>query len=98
MPCSVGDPVNKTLLTILVQKVDDPTEKLFVFFPEDEKVGVKPIRNYLESMKEEQVRRAIVVVAKVSRWSFLTQDRWVGLGWVGFISFCRISRPLRGKR
>ena len=58
--------MNKTLLTILVQKVDDPTEKLFVFFPDDEKVGVKPIRNYLESMKDEQVRRAIVVVAKVS--------------------------------
>lgn len=27
-----------------VEKIDDPSDNLFVFFPEDTKVGVKPIR------------------------------------------------------
>lgn len=32
------------MMTILVEKIDDPSDNLFVFFPEDTKVGVKPIR------------------------------------------------------
>jgi len=32
------------------------------FFPEDLKVGVKPIRRYCERMKDEGVQRAIIVV------------------------------------
>jgi len=38
--------ISRELLTIHVQKKDDPTEQLFVFFPDDPKVGVKPIRKY----------------------------------------------------
>jgi len=34
------------MMTILVEKIDDPSDNLFVFFPEDTKVGVKPIRKY----------------------------------------------------
>eukprot|EP00276_Gloeochaete_wittrockiana_P010993 CAMPEP_0184656204 /NCGR_PEP_ID=MMETSP0308-20130426/15956_1 /TAXON_ID=38269 /ORGANISM="Gloeochaete witrockiana, Strain SAG 46.84" /LENGTH=171 /DNA_ID=CAMNT_0027093205 /DNA_START=162 /DNA_END=677 /DNA_ORIENTATION=- len=49
-------------LTILVQKKDNPTDQLFVFFPEDSKVGVKPIRKYVDRMNEEKVDRAILVV------------------------------------
>jgi len=59
-----GDPVVRDVLTILVQKVDDPSDQLLVFFPEDEKVGVKPIRTYMDRLKEEGIRRAIVVVIK----------------------------------
>lgn len=59
-----GSPVQRPLLTVLVQRVDDPDDQLFVFFPEDEKVGVKPIRLYMDRMKAESVKRAIVVVQK----------------------------------
>ena len=31
-------------MTILVQKRDDPTDQVFVFWPSDPKVGVKPIK------------------------------------------------------
>eukprot|EP00947_MAST-08B_sp_MAST-8B-sp1_P000403 g403.t1 len=48
--------------SILVQKKDDPSDQLFVFFPDDAKVGVKPIRQYVERMKEQQVTKAIIVV------------------------------------
>ena len=34
-------------LTILVQKRDDPTDQIFVFWPSDPKVGVKPIKRYV---------------------------------------------------
>jgi len=37
-------------------------DQIFVFFPEDEKVGVKPIRSYSEKMQEEDVKRAIIVI------------------------------------
>ena len=36
---------------------------MFVFFPEDAKVGVKTIKNFAERMKSEGVARAIMVVA-----------------------------------
>lgn len=49
-------------LTILVEKADNETDQLFVFFPEDEKVGVKPIKVYTDRMKEENVLNAILVL------------------------------------
>ena len=46
----------------VAQKRDDPTEQIFVFWPSDPKVGVKPIKRYMERMNEEDVKRAILVV------------------------------------
>lgn len=54
--------VDRSALNFLVQKRDDPNDQLFVFFPEDLSVGVKPIRGYLERMNEQGVYRALVVV------------------------------------
>ena len=52
----------RDMLTIMVQKRDDPTDMIFVFWPIDPKVGVKPIKRYMERMNEEDVKRAILVV------------------------------------
>ena len=49
-------------LTMLVARADDPTDRIFVFWPLDPKVGVKPIKRYMERMNEEHVKRAILVV------------------------------------
>ena len=49
-------------LTHLVQKLENDEDKLFVFFPDEENVGVKPIRQYVVRMKEMGVFRAIIVV------------------------------------
>mmetsp|Transcript_25022 Transcript_25022/g.64590 ORF Transcript_25022/g.64590 Transcript_25022/m.64590 type:complete len:208 (+) Transcript_25022:70-693(+) len=49
-------------LTIMAMKKDDPTQGIFVFFPEDAKVGIKPIRKYCEKMQEQGINRAILVV------------------------------------
>ncbi|CAM9366749.1 unnamed protein product [Pylaiella littoralis] len=56
-----ADPIRENL-TLLVEKVDDPMDQIFVFFPEDEKVGVKPIRSYSERMQEQDVKKAIIVI------------------------------------
>merc|ERR1712060_179320 len=48
-------------LTVFAEHKDDPTEKVFIFFPDEPKVGVKTIKMYVERMKQEQVYRAIVV-------------------------------------
>mmetsp|Transcript_3401 Transcript_3401/g.5297 ORF Transcript_3401/g.5297 Transcript_3401/m.5297 type:complete len:213 (+) Transcript_3401:65-703(+) len=57
-----GDSPSRENLTLLVEKADDPSDQLFVFFPEDEKVGVKPIKTYCQRMKDESVTKAIIVV------------------------------------
>lgn len=57
-----GNSPQRDALTLLVQKRDDPTEQIFVFWPADPKVGVKPIKRYMERMNEEDVKRAILVV------------------------------------
>lgn len=35
---------------------------MFVFFPEDEKVGIKTIKTYCQRMQEENITRAIIIV------------------------------------
>lgn len=57
-----GERPTRQDLTILVEKPDDETSQLFVFFPEDEKIGVKPIKVYTDRMKEENVTNAILVL------------------------------------
>ena len=57
-----GEVPSREQLTILVQKRDDPTEQVYVFWPADPKVGVKPIKRYVERMNEEDVKRGILVV------------------------------------
>mmetsp|Transcript_1221 Transcript_1221/g.3393 ORF Transcript_1221/g.3393 Transcript_1221/m.3393 type:complete len:208 (-) Transcript_1221:210-833(-) len=57
-----GDYLSREHLTVLAQKRDDPTQGIFVFFPEDAKVGIRPIRKYCDKMQEEHVTRAILVV------------------------------------
>ncbi|KAL7544250.1 hypothetical protein ACHAWF_007630, partial [Thalassiosira exigua] len=57
-----GEYPSREGLTILVEKADDETNQLFVFFPEDEKVGVKPIKILTDRMKDESVSNAILVL------------------------------------
>ena len=39
-----GEAPQRDAMTVLVQKRDDPTDQVFVFWPQDPKVGVKPIK------------------------------------------------------
>lgn len=49
-------------LTILVAHNDDPTDQMFVFFPEEAKIGIKTIKTYCQRMQEENISKAIIVV------------------------------------
>jgi len=49
-------------LMMVHRNKNDPTDQIFVFFPDEPKVGVKPIRKYCDKMKEEKVQRAIIIV------------------------------------
>uniref|UniRef100_A0A7S3DRS1 DNA-directed RNA polymerases I, II, and III subunit RPABC1 n=1 Tax=Entomoneis paludosa TaxID=265537 RepID=A0A7S3DRS1_9STRA len=57
-----GENPSRDNLTILVEKADDETNQLFVFFPEDEKVGVKPIKTITDRMKKDNVSNAIMIL------------------------------------
>lgn len=49
-------------ISVLVAHNDDPTDQMFVFFPEEDKVGIKTIKQYCTRMQEENISRAIIVV------------------------------------
>ncbi|XP_076371456.1 DNA-directed RNA polymerases I, II, and III subunit Rpb5 isoform X1 [Tachypleus tridentatus] len=49
-------------LVVLVAHNDDPTDQMFVFFPEEPKIGIKTIKTYCQRMQEENISRAIIVV------------------------------------
>lgn len=57
-----GEFPSRESLTMLVEKADDESNQLFVFFPEDEKVGVKPIKVYTDRMRGENVGNAIMIL------------------------------------
>ena len=57
-----GEDPRREDLTIFVAKKDDPTDQIFVFFPDEVKVGVKTIKNLAERMRNQGVKRAIMVV------------------------------------
>jgi DNA-directed RNA polymerases I, II, and III subunit RPABC1 len=57
-----GDTPARNALTIQSAKESDANDRIYVFFPDDEKVGVKPIQEYTKLMKENDVSRAIIVV------------------------------------
>jgi len=57
-----SDQPSRDTLTMLVEKDDDETNQLFVFFPDDEKVGVRPIKVLTDRMKDEGVHRSVLVL------------------------------------
>ena len=57
-----GDEPSRDALMYLTEKIDDPSDQLFVFFPGDDKVGVGPIKTFVLRMKQENITRAIIVI------------------------------------
>jgi DNA-directed RNA polymerase I, II, and III subunit RPABC1 len=53
---------SRALLSVLVAHHNDPTDQMFVFFPEEPKVGIKTIKQYCQRMQEKNISRAIIVV------------------------------------
>ena len=49
-------------LILLVAHNDDPTDQMFVFFPDEPKIGIKVIKTYCQRMQEENITRAVIVV------------------------------------
>lgn len=56
-----GPSPSRESLTIQVFKQDNQQDQIFVFFPVDEKVGVKPLKTYCERMKANSVFNAIII-------------------------------------
>jgi DNA-directed RNA polymerase I, II, and III subunit RPABC1 len=59
---SQGEP-SRSKLVVLVSHNDDPTNQMYVFFPDEAKVGQKTIEAYLKKIEEEEITRAIIVVS-----------------------------------
>ncbi|KNA14511.1 hypothetical protein SOVF_106950 [Spinacia oleracea] len=57
-----GEYLKRDALSIQKTKRNDSSEQIYVFFPDEPKVGVKTIKHYTNTMKNENVSRAILVV------------------------------------
>ncbi|KAI3763573.1 hypothetical protein L2E82_13512 [Cichorium intybus] len=57
-----GDNMKREDLIISKAMANDSSDQIYVFFPEEPKVGVKTLKTYTNSMKSENVFRAILVV------------------------------------
>ncbi|EPS63208.1 hypothetical protein M569_11577 [Genlisea aurea] len=57
-----GENVKREDLLILRGRCSDPADRIYVFFPDEPKVGVKQIKTYTMKMKEEGIHNAILVV------------------------------------
>ncbi|KAK6942724.1 RNA polymerase, subunit H/Rpb5 C-terminal [Dillenia turbinata] len=57
-----GENIKREDLVINKSKRNDSSDQIFVFFPEEAKVGVKTMKTYTNRMKSENVFKAILVV------------------------------------
>ncbi|GKV06645.1 hypothetical protein SLE2022_267320 [Rubroshorea leprosula] len=57
-----GENMKREDLVINKAKRNDSSDQIYVFFPDEAKVGVKTIKTYTNRMKSENVFRAILVV------------------------------------
>ncbi|CAA3020658.1 DNA-directed RNA polymerases II and IV subunit 5A-like [Olea europaea subsp. europaea] len=57
-----GENMKREDLIIIKELRSNPSEKIYVFFPEEAKVGVKTMKTYTNRMKDDDVHRAILVV------------------------------------
>jgi DNA-directed RNA polymerases I, II, and III subunit RPABC1 len=56
-----GENMKREDLVINKAKKDNPSDQIYVFFPEEDKVGVHTFRTYTKRMNSENVYRAIIV-------------------------------------
>ncbi|GKF38697.1 DNA-directed RNA polymerases II and IV subunit 5A-like protein, partial [Tanacetum coccineum] len=57
-----GENMKREDLIIIKAKPNDSADQIYVFFPEEPKVGVKTLKTYTERMLSDNVSRAILVV------------------------------------
>lgn len=60
---SHGEP-SRIKLVVLVSHNDDPADQMYVFFPEEKKIGQKTIEAYVKKIEDEDITKAIVVAAE----------------------------------
>ncbi|XP_010535925.1 PREDICTED: DNA-directed RNA polymerases II and IV subunit 5A [Tarenaya hassleriana] len=57
-----GENMKREDLDVQKAKRNDSSDQIYIFFPEEAKVGVKTMKTYTNRMKSENVSRAILVV------------------------------------
>ncbi|KII71545.1 DNA-directed RNA polymerases I, II, and III subunit RPABC1 [Thelohanellus kitauei] len=53
---------NRKELTIIVAHNDDSKDQMFVFFSDEDRIGIKSLKNYIVKMTQDVVHRCILVI------------------------------------
>lgn len=57
-------PLSRDRLTVLAAKKDNPADQIFVFWADEEKLGVAPVKNYVLRMEKEKITRAVLILRR----------------------------------
>ncbi|KAK4761874.1 hypothetical protein SAY87_029758 [Trapa incisa] len=59
-----GDNLKRDALVLIKEKLNNPSDRIYVFFSEEEKSGVSMVKFFLSRMKVDEVKNAIIVLQK----------------------------------
>nr|CDS29804.2 DNA directed RNA polymerases I, II, and III [Hymenolepis microstoma] len=62
---SLGDTPSRKELLVVVNHEEDPSDMLYVFFPDEDRVNMKTIRAYVDQMQHDSCTKAILVLREV---------------------------------
>lgn len=79
LPDDTEEFINSTSEEFLTHRILDPDDKIYVFFPESPKVGVSTVKQYIKSMENEKVNRAIIIVDNITTFSRQLSDQYTNL-------------------
>lgn len=58
----LGDPPMRKSLLMVVNHEEDPSDMLYVFFPDEKRVNMKTVRAYVDQMQADGCNKAILVL------------------------------------
>ncbi|VDN96090.1 unnamed protein product [Rodentolepis nana] len=59
---SLGESIPRKGLLLVVNHEEDPSDMLYVFFPDEDRVNMKTIRTFVEQMQHDSCTKAILVL------------------------------------
>lgn len=84
---AAGESRDLVFLRMLAPKANNASEKIYVFFPTEESLGISTLRNYHQTMTAQGVSNAVIVYrSKITSFSLKVRRGWSPVNFIGFCS------------